>query len=380
VKSSSDTVRESADLRRQHEKTRLRVAFLIPALDLSGAERMVLRIAAGLDPERFEPVVVGFVRGTGFLEPHLTKAAIRHAVMARPATPRVALPIACLAWLRRNRPEVLLTFMFHANMVGRLARSVGLVPALVCSERVVGFHSRARVALNRWTAGVADVITTNSTAGQRFWANSLGLDPGSIQVIYNGVDADEFSPAAINPEEPRIGVLAQLQDRNGHLWLLEAMQVLDRALPIPWTCELAGIGPAEPAIRAQIEARRLQHRVRLLGHVQDAPMFLRSLQVTVHPAFVSGMPNAVLESMAAAVPPIATAVGGTPETIEDGRSGFLVRPGDVTRTVDRLTYLLTNRNERLAMGVAARERIIARFSTEAAIRQTEQIISDLTSA
>jgi glycosyltransferase involved in cell wall biosynthesis len=354
------------------------VAFLIPALDLSGAERMVVRIAGGLDRRRFEPQVVGFVRGTGLLEPYLKKTGVPFDVVAGRAAPRLTLPFACLAWLRRSRPDVLLTFMFHANMVGRLARILRVVPAVVCSERIVGFHSPSRLALNRWTVRAADVVTTNSIAGRRFWSDRLGIEADSIRVIYNGVNVEEFSPAPAAAVEPRVGVLAQLQERNGHLWLLEALEALAKALPTPWVCDFAGIGPSEYAIRAQIAARGLEDRVRLIGHVEDASGFLRSLQVSVHPAFVSGMPNAVLESMAVGVPPIATAVGGTPELIEEGHSGFLVRPRDVAGTVDRLTYLLTNRNERLAMGVAARQRIVAQFSIDAAVRQTEQIIADLT--
>jgi glycosyltransferase involved in cell wall biosynthesis len=361
------------------EMARQRVVFLLPALDLSGAERMALRIASGLDQRRFEPIVVGFIRGTGLLEPHLQQAGLPHLALATHKVPRAFLPLLFVKWCVKARPDVLLTFMYHANMVGRFARLVRAVPALVCSERIVGFHSPSRIRLNRLTARLADAITTNSRIGQRFWAEQLRLPLDSIRVVYNGVDLDEFSPRTVCGDVPKIGVLAQLQERNGHRWFIDVLERLHREHPSPWLCLVAGIGPEERKIRDWVRERGLQSRVNFVGHCADAPDFLRTLHVTVHPALASGMPNAVIESMAAGVPAIATSVGGTPEVIEHAVSGYLVEPGDVDTTVRYLRLLLTDHDRRRNVGLAARERIVKDFSVQAAVRETERIISQVTS-
>jgi glycosyltransferase involved in cell wall biosynthesis len=353
------------------------VAFLIPALDVGGAERMVVRTAAGLDHERFDPVVVGFVRNTGLLETSAPGDRVHFSSVAPPGASRTLLPLGFINWLRRWRPDVLMTYMFHANVMGRLARFARLVPAVVSSERVVGWESPWRVAINRLTVGLADEITVNSQAGRRFWSERLDLPANQVRIIYNGVDSAEFAPASIEPQHPTIGVLARLHRANGHAWFIEALAALNRVPNGSWSCVFAGAGPEEGALRRLVEDRKLEGRVQFTGHCADAPGFLRSLWIAAHPCLVAGMPNAVLEAMSTGIPVVATAVGGTPELIDDGRTGFLVAVGDAGRTAELVARLLAHPDQRKRIGRAARERVLTSFSVARAIAETEHLITDL---
>ena len=355
----------------------LRIAFLIPALDISGAERMVVRLASGLDARGFDSVVAAFVSGTRLLEPHLRGAGVRFCAIGDTRDSRVSLFYSLAKWLRRERPHILLTFMFHANMAGRLAKRLGLVPAVVCSERIVGWESPARIWLNRMTVRSADAITTNSFAGARFWSERLRIPVQAIHVIYNGVDLQEFVPPVQPAHTPTIAVLAQLHRRNGHDWLIDALKQLHRTVAAPWNCVFAGIGPEESRLRAAVSNAGLDNRVRFAGHCADAPQFYQSAAIAVHPALVSGMPNAVIEAMASGLPVVATAVGGTPEVVEHRRTGFLVEPGDARTTAEYLAWLVTNPEARAEMGHAGRRRAEEQFSIDIAVAHTERVLTDL---
>jgi glycosyltransferase involved in cell wall biosynthesis len=267
--------------------------------------------------------------------------------------------------------------MFHANMAGRLAKRLGLVPAVVCSERIVGWESPARIWLNRMTVRSADAITTNSFAGARFWSERLRIPVQAIHVIYNGVDLQEFVPPVQPAHTPTIAVLAQLHRRNGHDWLIDALKQLHRTVAAPWNCVFAGIGPEESRLRAAVSNAGLDNRVRFAGHCADAPQFYQSAAIAVHPALVSGMPNAVIEAMASGLPVVATAVGGTPEVVEHRRTGFLVEPGDARTTAEYLAWLVTNPEARAEMGHAGRRRAEEQFSIDIAVAHTERVLTDL---
>ena len=352
-----------------------RVVFLLPKLEVGGAERVVLRTAVALDRSRFTPTVVVAGQGNGTLEAELAAAGVKTVVLDRGSRPRLRQFYRLVQWLRRDRPDVLLTSMFHANLAGRLVRRLGVVSALVCSERSMQLDSRVRVLLSRYTVSWADAFTVNSWASRRYWARELRIPESRICVIYNGVDTTQFVPGPPT-SEPLIGVLARLHRRNGYEWFLDALARLDERAPQPWTCAFAGTGPEEPMLRAKIGDLELDHRVVFLGQVEPTA-FLRSLMLCVHPARFSGMPNAVLEAMASGLPVVATAVGGTPEAIEHDKTGWLVQPGDADSTAALLAELLRQPDTRQAVGARARARVVERFSLEAMVAGTDAMLTRL---
>jgi glycosyltransferase involved in cell wall biosynthesis len=349
--------------------------FLLPTLDMGGAERIAVRTAANLDRRRFRTSILAFRRGTGRATTPLGGTDVLVDVLQSGAESRLVAPLKLWRYLRRNRPDVLMTFMFHANTAGRLVGRLAGVPAIVSSERVVGWEGRWRIVLNRWTLSLAQVVTTNSEQGRRFWAEQLGCPPQAIEVIYNGVDTAEFFPAnGSASRDVRLGVLARLHRANGHDWLLDGLAALRARAAQGWVCLLAGEGPEDARLRAKAARLGLEKMVQFVGHAGDAAAFLRTLDVYVHPALVAGMPNAVLESMACALPVVATGVGGTPEAVVHGETGWLLDAGDTAGFVQRVESLISDVAVREQMGRAGRDRVLHLFSLDAMIRRTEDVL------
>ena len=357
---------------------RSRIVFLLPTFDIGGAERVALRTAAGLSRTRFNPTVVGIARGSGKLAQELDVAGVPNTVIDNGCRPKARQLYTLMCWMRRHRPRVLLTYMFHANMAGRLCRQMGIVSTLICSERTeAGWQTHLRTLLNRHTATWSDGFTVNSKTSKESWSSALSISPNDITVINNGVDTSTYTMGPSVPDVV-IGVLARLQRYNGQDWFLDSLSKLDSLTNQPWICCFAGDGPDSQYLRSKVVELGLQQRIRFLGHVDDPPAFLHSLKIAVHPARYSGMPNAVLEAMACGLPVVATAVGGTPEAIENGRTGWLVQPDTPAETAALLADLLTQSNKLRSVGESARSYVMNQFSLGKMVSSTEELIAELT--
>jgi alpha-maltose-1-phosphate synthase len=203
-------------------------------------------------------------------------------------------------------------------------------------------------------------------------ARELGAPLERTRVIYGGADPQRFAP---DPNQTRSGVLfvGRLTPHKGVDRLLDA-------LPIGASARIAGSeghDPRPPESDYPALLRRLAHnkRVELLGPVsdQELPGLYRSAEVFVLPSVsqtcygkniaVSELLGlSVLEAMSSGTPVIASAIGGVPEIIRDGETGFLVPPGDVGALRERLNYLLGDPRLAARMGTNAREEVLTRYT------------------
>ena len=132
-------------------------------------------------------------------------------------------------------------------------------------------------------------------------------------------------------------------------------------------------------LRARAENAGVAHAFDFVGHCDDIPARLADADIFVHPSRFESFPNAVLEAMAAGLPIVASDVGGIPEVIEDGRTGFLVPPGEDETLASRVMHLMANPEEGARVGAAAREAVLASFSFDRMVARFDDIyLSELT--
>lgn len=291
--------------------------------------------------------------------------------------------------LQRLQAGVLCCHGYKANLLGWwAARSIG-VPVMSVSHGWTAATWKVRLyeALDRRVLRRMDRVVCVSE-GQAAKVRRAGVSPERMVIIRNAVQTGPYDHPA--PEdrqvlqemfaEPRtriIGAAGRLSPEKGFDQLVLAAEMVLRSDPGVGFV-LFGDGPLRQAVAEQIAARGLTGKFILAGFRTDLERFLPHWDLAVLPSYTEGLPVIVLEALAARVPVVATAVGGTPEVIEDGCNGFLVPPGDPAALADRILEALRSEPERQVMGRRGRQRIEEQFTFEAQSVQYQEVFERLT--
>jgi glycosyltransferase involved in cell wall biosynthesis len=213
-----------------------------------------------------------------------------------------------------------------------------------------------------------------------FCVSHIGLPPEKLGVIYNGVQVPETSAS---PREARaklglpldgqvIGTVSRLYLVKGIDFLIRALAQMDDA-----ALAIVGDGPERAALETLADTLGVAGRIHWTGHRRDVPTLLPAFDLYVQPSLHEGMSNTILEAMAAGLPVVATAVGGTPEVVDDGVTGLLVPPRDPDALAGVIVRLLRDLDLRRKMGRAGQERVRRHFSLEQMVRQTQALYERL---
>jgi glycosyltransferase involved in cell wall biosynthesis len=182
----------------------------------------------------------------------------------------------------------------------------------------------------------------------------------------------------IPSDAPIVGAICRLNPIKGVNYLVEAAGLLRDRFPEARFIVL-GDGEIKPELTRRFKELGLESRAILTGFRTDTGRFLREFDVSVLPSLTEGLSNTVMESMAAGVPVVATRVGGTPEIVVDGVTGFLVEPRDVSGLANSIATLIEDRQFARRMGDAGRRHILEQFSIERAVGKLEDLYSGLLS-
>jgi len=363
-----------------------RVCLIIGQLGLGGTEKQVALLAEGLHRLGTEVFVVVLFDGG----PH--EATIRAAGvplvnldLRRPsgtwATPLRVLKtfLRLVHELRRLRPDVVHAFLFHSYVLAAPAAFLARVPVVVAGRRSLGDFKRGRplfVLCERIATTFTNLLVANSEAVAHDVRRSEKITERKLAVIYNGLPPaafDQVMPAELDTAHPVVLCVANLRSYKGLDHLLNAAALLrDRGLP----CTLVLVGDGDERGALSHRAVRLGIDVRFLGARTDIERLLARADVFVLPSLTEGMSNAVMEAMAAGRPVVATAVGGTPELLANGR-GVLVPPADPTALADALERVLRDPEEGARLSVAAREWSRANLHAETMVERYAAIYNEL---
>jgi starch synthase (maltosyl-transferring) len=324
--------------------TPIRLVFCITELDSGGAERALTQLVTNLNRDQWEPYVI-CLGPRGHFADILEQAQI--PVVCLNARGLFSLP--GVVWqlarqLARLRPSLVQTFLFHANIVGRIASRMARVPCVVSGIRVAEHRSRWYGRVDRWTNFL---VTTNVCVSQGvadFSSRVTGLDANKLVVIPNSVDFDRFAlaqPADLTvfgiPLNSRVFIaIGRLERQKGIDVLLDAVRMLFAgsqfesntfgSIPADVHFLIVGDGPDANELRETSSRYQIADRIHFVGRRDDIPELLAASKALVLPSRWEGMPNVVLEAMAAALPVIATRVEGIAELVRDGVTGTTVPP------------------------------------------------------
>ncbi len=366
---------------------RIHVLHVIKGLGRGGAERLLEQGERHVDRDRFRLSYVYFLERKGALAGVLRGLGGEVTLIRARGPLGMALSVGRLARLMRQRRIDLI----HAHLplsaaVARLAGRRAGLPVVYTEHNLQERHHPWSRRANRATWRLQRQVIAVSSAVEESLRRNVG-DRVPIRVVRNGVPVEELvrDPEAarsfrerlgIDPLAPLVGQIAVFRpEKRLDLWL-EAAAELRRRVP---DCRfvLVGDGPERRALEARATALSLGGAVRFTGLLEDVRPALSALDVLLISSRFEGLPLVLLEAMAAAVPVVATAVGGIPEAVIDGRTGLLVEDADAGRLAAATAELLGAPERRRQMASAAVEAVTANFSSRAMQRGLEALYQEV---
>jgi glycosyltransferase involved in cell wall biosynthesis len=361
----------------------VRVAFCITELDPGGAEQALVQVVRRLDRGRFEPMVF-CLAGRGALVEPLESAGVPVECLGARHTRQVSVAWRLVRGLRRFRPDIVQTWLYHANILGRVAAKAVGVRRVVSGIRVAERRGRLRLRVDQWTDWLVDRHVCVSQVVADFSAEAGRLPRRKLLVIPNGVEFERFAtgPTAdlsgigIPAEAPVVLFVGRLDPQKDPLTLVEAFrQVAAERRDVHLL--LAGSGPLEQPIRDVVRASGLASRIHLAGRIEDIAPVMRAASLLVLPSLWEGMPNVVLEAMAAALPVVASDVEGVREALQGGSLGLLCRPGDAEAFADLINQVLSDTAGRSQVAACAQAYVHQEFTWEAVVERYERLYAEL---
>lgn len=286
--------------------------------------------------------------------------------------------------LRRQQPRLLQTYLFHANLLGRIAGRIAGVPHIVSGIRVAEQRSAWYLRLDRWTERWVDRHVCVSQAVARHAAQNARLSPEKLVVIPNGVDSETFARAVridltdlgIPEEAFTFLTVGRLDPQKGLFDLLPAFEQVHEKYSDAHLL-IVGQGSEQSGLEAWIREHHLTQNIHLAGYRADVPRLMKSAQAFVLASRWEGMPNVLLEAMAANLSVISTQVEGVEELILPEKTGLLVPTGSVEGLSAAMQQMITNRVAAEAMAVVAAQKVQAEFTWERSISQYEALYRSL---
>lgn len=375
------------------------------AVEIGGAERVLLRFLSRLDRQIFRPALACPFRGPlveeaeglgvrihlGFPSSRLLQ--VRRKTLGGNPLAILAYPLDFLRTVHglarligREGYDLVLTNSAKADIYGSLAGWLARRPVVwrlhdIADRRA---FSRLNLTLFRVFAGLfTDRVLAVSEAVERALVE-LGIRREKVAVVYNGVE--EVRPLrgreevrkewGLPPDAPVAGMVGRLVDWKGPDLFIAAAAEVAREVP---EARFLLVGDAifgereyVESLREMVGERGLGGRLVFTGFREDVPEVMGALDLLVHASLLPDpLPTVLLEAMCLGLPVVAADGGGVPEIVEDGVTGVVVPPGDVKSLARAMSWMLVNPRRRREMGEAGRKRAVERFGLEERCRELE---------
>ena len=366
------------------------IVHLITGLETGGAERMLARLVTGIDRERHRSVVVSMT-GPGIVGPALANAGVElHTLHMRRGVADLRGAVRLTRLLRQVRPDILQTWLYHADLLGSLAQTLAPSCALFwnirCTEMLdIDIIRKSLI----WLSSRPAIVIVNSLAGRRFH-EQLGYQPRRWEHIPNGCDANAFRFEAearadlrrefgIPDHAVAIGLPARYHPMKDHANFLAAAAKLVAVRPEAVFLLIGpGVDPSNPALGKMIKVQGIAQHVKLLGARDDMARVYSALDIaTLSSAFGEGSPNVLIEAMSCGVPCVATDCGDSGVIL--GPTGTVVPPRNADALAEAWNELISIGPEaRRSMGAKTRDRIVRFYDLAAIVGRYDALYSEFT--
>ena len=365
------------DMKALPSATRVHVLQVVGNGIVGGMETVVMRLVERLPRDRFR--ISALCPYEGVFSERLRALGLECMAMPMPEDPHWSAVQALCALVEHSGVDVLHAHLPNAHLLAALAGKLTGRPVVATIHgRQIGM---GELEVHRAAGTHLCTVCRHS----ELHALGVGADPARLSCIPNGVDTTLFSPlpqpataaaAALNGDEAaalRIGFVGRLSPEKAPEAFVRAALLLRDRLPHAHFV-IYGDGPLRPAVQALLARYQLESRVEMAGVREDMPAIYRGLDVLVSTSNSEAMPLAVMEAMASGLPVVATRVGGVPDLIAHGSTGWLVEAGNIDGMASSIAQLCENPAERQRMGAAGRARMVAGFDLRNSVAATSDLL------
>lgn len=352
--------------------------------NIGGAELKLLEMLRHMDRERYAITLCSFME-TGDLRSQFEALGDPLVIMARKWRFDPSIFVKLFRLIRKGHFDIIQTLLFYPDIIGTVMARFCKVPVCIAWETAshydTFFHPFHRRLFYRLFMRWATRIVTVSQEAKHSIIDVERLPAEQIDVIPYGIDLERYGREAgaeiqvegyENEAAFVMGVVARLDYIKGHPFLLEALHHV-RKIYSNFICLLIGDGEYRAHLEGLVQKYNLQQHVKFLGFRDDIPSILNRLDLFILPSLSEGLPNVILEAMAAQVPVIASAVGGIPEIIENSENGILVPPKNAVALAEAIEQVLHDAALREKMALAGKVMVEKRFSLAKQMERFESL-------
>ncbi len=347
-----------------------KILHLITGLEVGGAETMLLKTLPATKND-FDHLVCSIV-GMGPVGDMLQEKGvhIHHLDL------KGFLDLGVVGRLKKTmidfKPDALITYLPHADILGRIIGSLVGVPSITSSIRVKLNKSKYIYffVLDGLTSPFVDHYHFNSSTLADIHHRLLKIPASKINIISNAVDVNKFDLKINVPEKKAklnipqnktiIGCVARLRKQKGHKYLIQSFAQVLRAKP-DTVLLLIGDGEQKKEIVRQVNNLGLKEKIIFLGNRHDVPEILQIIDIFVLTTLFEGMSNSLMEAMSARRAIVTTSIPENKELISHNHTGLLVRPKDPASTTNQVIKLIKNPGLRSKLGALAHLTVKSKF-------------------
>jgi glycosyltransferase involved in cell wall biosynthesis len=350
---------------------KIHVLYAIPNLNIGGAEKHLFQLIKGLDKQQFLPSIVCSQKLGPLVGPVEESGATvqEHQFLNSPHPWRL---LSTIRFLKRVKPHILHSYLYHGDLWLALAAKLAGVPFLILSRRNLGHWRHKKPSLMDGLAGrFADLVVANSQSAGQVAVEHERVPRAKLRIIAGGIDLGSYAVRpgdSILSANAAIGMVANFSLVKGHVTLIKSIPLILESYPNA-KFVLVGEGGQRLHIESLCRELGVSESVTFAGQVLDVRSYLERFDVFVLTSFAEGASNALLEAMATGLPVVVTEVGGNKEAVIDGQNGLLVPPGDPAALAGAILGLLKNPEMARQMGRCGRARIEQEFSLTSMIKQ-----------
>jgi glycosyltransferase involved in cell wall biosynthesis len=351
----------------------MKILYLITKGERGGAQSHVWTL---MERQRFAKPILA-LGADGFLGDQARNAGVPvHFIphLVHPIQPVCDLQATfeLIRLIRSERPDLIHAHTAKAGIIGRVAGFLTHTPTVytVHAWSFTAMQSQAMTSMCVWLERGLKLMNQTLIDVSRFnfdMAEQKRVAPRDHRIIWNGVpDCPQRATFGKDGGPVKIIMVARLAPPKDHCLLMDALATVPRN----WQCTFVGSGPDDEKIKTHAQALGIDGDIRFLGDRDDIPELLADSHLFVLCSNSESLPISIIEAMRAGLPVLSSAVGGCSELVQDGKTGFLVKPGDVQQLRQRLAHLLASRRLLELFGSEGRARYEEHFGVQGMVNET----------